>query len=253
MQKCFYHHHLLSNWSLHDSVLSAQVTKTSVNLDLCSKEPFSSSGRPNIAQKYPLQQEDQGPHQVGATVVSIRGIYKRGDIKPPGGIRSLDVKRKPSGQRKEEQRLKRQTGCGESAQTPASVEIKTIFSPHHFPSNLPLKSESIHPVSELGQQPRHQDFKKGSVKRKINYSTTKSFLKEGLWFSLEKIFSCLPGSSQLLVRYVTKRKTQVVFKASNFHQNLSKLQYYEDRVLEPVDIFLSSAVRKTGIPSKFQT
>lgn len=186
MQKCCYHHHLLSNWSLHDSVLSAQVTKTSVNLDFCSKEPFSSSGRPNIAQKYPLQQDDQGPHQVGATVVSIRGIYKRGDIKPPGGIRSLDVKRKPSGQRKEEQRLKRQTGCGESAQTPASVEIKTIFSHHHFPSNLPLKSESIHPVSELGQQPSHQDFKKGSVKRKINYSTTKSFLKEGFVVFLGK-------------------------------------------------------------------
>ena len=48
-------------------------------------------------------------------MVSIIGIYKRGDIKPPGGIRSLDVKRKLSGQRKEEQRLKRQRGCGESA------------------------------------------------------------------------------------------------------------------------------------------
>lgn len=92
MQKCFYHHHLLNNWSLPDFVLSAQVTKMSLNLDLCSKEPFSSSGRLNMAQKYPLQQEDQGPHQVGATVVSILGILKRGDIEPPGGNRSLDVK-----------------------------------------------------------------------------------------------------------------------------------------------------------------
>lgn len=50
------------------------------------------------------------------------------------------------------------------------------FPHHHFSSNILLGSQVIYPVLEVGQ-PRHEDFKEGPVKRKINYSILKNFFE----------------------------------------------------------------------------
>lgn len=51
------------------------------------------------------------------------------------------------------------------------------FPHHHFSSNILLGPQIIYPVLEVGQ-PRHGDFKEDPVKRKINYSILRNFLKE---------------------------------------------------------------------------